>query len=59
LEASQRAFSDFASTGNSLAAGGLYRATLGAQQATFKVDAKAEGSAGPVIGRLLRLHRDN
>jgi hypothetical protein len=47
------AFYDFASTNWVLAAGGVYRVTLGAKQIVFKVDAEAPPMA-PLASRLLR-----
>jgi hypothetical protein len=47
------AFYDFANTDRVLAAGGIYRATLGAKQIVFKVDAAAPLMA-PLGSRLLR-----
>jgi hypothetical protein len=48
------AFYDFAKSGKALAAGGVYRASVGAQQIVFKVDPDARPGQAPVIGRLLR-----
>jgi hypothetical protein len=47
------AFYDFAGTNWVLAAGGVYRATLGAKQIVFNVDAAAPPMA-PLVSRLLR-----
>ena len=47
-------FYDFAKAGKTLAAGGVYRASVGARQVVFKVDPYARAGAEPVIGRLLR-----
>jgi hypothetical protein len=46
---------DLASTGNSLAAGGLYRAEAVGHAIVFSIDPKASAGGGPVIGRLLYL----
>ena len=48
---------DLASTGTVLSPGGIYRATLGAQSVTFKIDPSAKPGKTPIIGRLLRLDR--
>jgi hypothetical protein len=48
-------FFDLAKTDKALSAGGIYRASLGGQQAFFKVDPSAKPGAASVIGRLLRL----
>jgi len=47
------AFLDFARTNRVLTAGGIYRATLGAKQIVFKIDAAAPPMA-PLASRLLR-----
>jgi hypothetical protein len=47
-------FYDFAKGGEALTAGGIYRASLGAQQVVFKVDPQAKPGSTPVVGRLLR-----
>lgn len=49
------AFYDMAKTDRTLAAGGLYRASIGDRQMVFRIDANARPGRGPVIGRLLRL----
>ena len=46
-------FLDFARTERVLAAGGIYRATLGAKQIVFHVDPAATVT-GPIVARLLR-----
>lgn len=48
------AFYDFAKSGQALAAGGVYRASVGSQQIIFKVDPDARPGQAPIIGRLLR-----
>lgn len=48
------AFYDFAKAGKALTAGGVYRASVGAQQIVFKVDPYARPGEAPIIGRLLR-----
>jgi len=50
------AFYDFAKAGKELTAGGIYRASVGAQQIVFKVDPRAKAGQAPIIGRLLRFH---
>jgi hypothetical protein len=47
-------FYDFAKAEKALAAGGLYRASVGTQQIVFKVDPYARPGQAPVVGRLLR-----
>ena len=47
------AFLDFARVNRVLTAGGIYRATLGARQVVFRVDAAAPPMA-PVVSRLVR-----
>lgn len=47
-------FYDFAKAGKTLAAGGVYRASVGSRQIVFKVDPYARAGEAPVIGRLLR-----
>ncbi len=49
-------FYDFAKAEKSLAAGGLYRASVGPQQIVFKVDPYARPGQAPVVGRLLRFN---
>jgi len=51
----QGAFLDLARAGVVLAAGGLYRARAGKQEAIFKIDPAARSGNTPIIGRLLRL----
>jgi len=49
------AFFDLAKANRELAAGGVYRASLGDREVVFKIDAMAKAGPGPVVGRLLRL----
>lgn len=49
------AFFDLAKANTELAAGGVYRASLGDKEVVFKIDALAKAGAGPLVGRLLRL----
>jgi hypothetical protein len=49
------AFYDFANVGKTLAAGGVYKVVLGAQQVVFKVDPQSKPGQTPIVGRLLRL----
>jgi hypothetical protein len=49
------AFYDFAADNKSLAAGGVYRATMGTVQVLFQVDIGAQGGRTPLAGRLLML----
>lgn len=53
------AFYDFAVADKALAPGGLYRATLGAQQIVFRVDPGARPGPTAVLGRLLRFQPAN
>jgi hypothetical protein len=46
---------DFASTGLSLSAGGVYAATWRTQQVIFRVDRDAKLGQTPIVGRWLRL----
>jgi hypothetical protein len=48
------AFYDFAKADKALAAGGLYRASVGANEIVFKVDPFAAPGQAPVVSRLLR-----
>jgi len=48
---------DLAGTGTALSPGGIYRATLGAQSITFKIDPSAKPGKTPILGRLLRFDR--
>lgn len=48
------AFFDFAKENKALAAGGVYRASVGSREIVFKVDPDARPGQAPVIGRLLR-----
>jgi hypothetical protein len=50
----RNAFYDLASAGVALSAGGVYRATLGKQSVTFKIDPSAKPGQAPIVGRLLR-----
>jgi hypothetical protein len=45
---------DFAKDNKELAAGGLYRATVGANQVVFKIDPYARPGEAPLLSRLLR-----
>lgn len=47
-------FYDFAKTGKSLAANGVYLAQLGEQKVVFKVDPQAKPGSTPIVGRLVR-----
>jgi hypothetical protein len=47
-------FYDFAKRGRNLAAGGIYRVSLGGQEIVFKVDSHAKPGNTPILGRLLR-----
>lgn len=49
------AFYDFAAENKSLAAGGVYRATMGLAQVLFQVDIGAQSGRTPLAGRLLLL----
>jgi hypothetical protein len=49
------AFYDFANSGKTLEAGGIYKVTFGQQQVVFKVDPQSKPGQSPIIGRLLRL----
>jgi hypothetical protein len=49
------AYVDFATSGTSLAPGGIYRLIVGAREFVFKVDAAAKPGHTPVIGRMLRV----
>jgi hypothetical protein len=49
------AFFDFATTGRSLAAGGLYRASWNTTHVVFEVAPHAKLGRSPIAGRLLRL----
>lgn len=49
-------FFDLAAVNKSLAAGGIYRASLGPlRPIVFRIDPQAKAGSGPVLGRLLRL----
>lgn len=48
------AFFDFAKENKALAAGGVYRASVGSREIVFRVDPDARPGQAPVIGRLLR-----
>lgn len=48
-------FYDFAEDDKQLAATGVYKATIGSKQVTFRVDANAKPGKTPLAGRLLRL----
>lgn len=47
-------FYDFAKWGRNLAAGGMYRVSLGGQEIVFKIDPHAKPGNTPILGRLLR-----
>jgi hypothetical protein len=47
-------FYDFAKTNKALAAGGVYRASLGTREIVFKVHPQAKPGSTPIVGRLLR-----
>ncbi len=47
-------FYDFAKENRTLAAGGTYRASIGAQEIVFKVDHFAKPGRAPIVSRLLR-----
>jgi hypothetical protein len=49
------AFYDLARVGKALTPNGIYRASVGEQQITFKIDPRAQPGASPLVGRLLRL----
>jgi hypothetical protein len=49
------AFYDFANSGKTLAAGGVYKVAFGPQEVVFKVDPQSKSGQSPIIGRLLRL----
>jgi hypothetical protein len=53
----RNAFYDFAAAGTALSPGGIYRATVGGQSVTFKIDPSAEPGKAPIVGRLLRFDR--
>jgi hypothetical protein len=53
--AGKRAAYDFARHGQTLAAGGLYRATGPSGQIVFRIDPGARAEGVPALGRLLRL----
>jgi uncharacterized membrane protein YtjA (UPF0391 family) len=48
-------FYDFARTGTTLNAGGIYAASSGARRVVFLVDRQAEPGSSAIIGRLVRL----
>jgi len=48
------AFYDFAKADRKLVAGGIYRASVGAQELVFRVDPHAKPGQAPILGRLLR-----
>jgi hypothetical protein len=50
---------DFARAGRALSAGGIYRASLGAQQTVFQVDPGAKPGQTPILGRLLHFQPAN
>jgi hypothetical protein len=51
------AFYDFATAGIALSTGGVYRATVGGQSITFKIDPSAKPGRAPIVGRLVRFDR--
>jgi hypothetical protein len=51
------AFYDLADAGMTLTAGGVYRATMGSEGITFRIDPSAKPGKSPIIGRLLRFDR--
>ena len=53
----RNAYYDFAGAGMALSAGGIYRATVGGQSVTFKIDPSAKPGKTPIVGRLLRFDR--
>jgi hypothetical protein len=53
----RNAFYDLADAGVALTAGGVYRATMGGQSVTFKIDPSAKPGKTPIVGRLLRFDR--
>jgi hypothetical protein len=48
-------FYDFARTGRSLTAGGVYRASANGHKVVFRIDAAARPGEAPIVGRLLLL----
>jgi hypothetical protein len=52
-----QAFYDFADAGLTLSPGGIYRAAMGGQSVTFKIDPSAKAGKTPIVGRLLRFDR--
>jgi hypothetical protein len=56
-ESLHNAFYDFAAAGMALSAGGVYRATVGGQSITFKIDPSAKPGKAPIVGRLVRFDR--
>jgi hypothetical protein len=53
----RNAFYDLADVGLTLTAGGVYRATMGSQGVTFRIDPSAKAGKTPIVGRLLRFDR--
>jgi hypothetical protein len=47
-------FYDFAKWGSKLAAGGIYRASLGNHEIIFRIDGNAKAGNTPLLGRLVR-----
>jgi hypothetical protein len=56
-ESQRNAHYDLAGVGTALSAGGIYRATVGGQSVTFKIDPSAKPGKAPIAGRLLRFDR--
>jgi hypothetical protein len=56
-ETQRNAYYDLAGAGTALSAGGIYRATVGGQSVTFKIDPSAKPGKAPIAGRLLRFDR--
>jgi hypothetical protein len=51
------AFYDLADRGLTLTAGGVYRATMGSESVTFRIDTSAKAGKAPIVGRLVRFDR--
>jgi hypothetical protein len=56
-QSQHNAFYDFAAAGRALSPGGVYRATVGEQSVTFKIDPSAKPGKAPIVGRLVRFDR--
>jgi hypothetical protein len=50
----RNAFYDLADVGLILTAGGVYRAAMGSQGVTFRIDTSAKAGKTPIVGRLVR-----